>query len=120
MPQGAGEFAWEVPRTGAYVWTRCRFSGQLVDDALVPLDGTVLRKYPPLASGVALHRELARTEVTKDAVLAFANRFGRLGRGADELAAVLPAQGIAARPLTPVERFDAWCRIAVWLREAVR
>jgi hypothetical protein len=120
MFQGGSEFVWEVPRTGGYAWAKCRFSDEVVDDALVPLDGTTFDRYAPLASGIALHRELAKTELTKEGVLAFSNRFGNLGRGADDHAEVLPAPGIAARLLAPVERFAAWRRIRVWLREAVR
>jgi hypothetical protein len=83
------EFTWQAPADGnGLVWVRQKTHFGTVEDQIARLPDAVFHEYKPLAQPIALYRELARTEPTKEATIAFANRYGILGnvlRGHSEL-----------------------------------
>jgi hypothetical protein len=108
MPAEPLEFAWRRPEAGGFTWELKRGRDPLGERlVLVEKPGTTYRRYFPLRERVALHRQLAGIEPTEGAILAFANRYGRLGAG-------------AAHVYEGVECFSDWHRTIVWLHEAIR
>jgi hypothetical protein len=87
---------------------------------LVLRDEARLVGYAPLQEKIALYRELSAAAPTPDGILAFANRYGHLGKNAEEGAEVEAADGVSPRRFAAVERLKEWRNVIVWLREAVR
>jgi hypothetical protein len=126
-------FQWDRPRhQPAFRWawaTIHEYDRALHKDGvrvLIPLPGAEFESFDPQADRIAVYEELARTELTEDGFLAFAHRFGRLGKGAEEHGTLLAdpsATGTATPPhegSPPMEPFRSWTRNAAWLREALR
>lgn len=93
MPKDLFEFRWEVPE-GGYRWVDARQLPGNYLEAVDPADATgnslpVLipksiwpkpaRRYAPLDEETGLFRILADVELTREGLLAFANRYGWLG-----------------------------------------
>jgi hypothetical protein len=76
-----------------------------------------IRPYHPLQEFPALYRELANVELTQEAVLGFANRYGMLG---GQVRATVMAVDGPSDPVFWVEPLPAWKWRICWLREAVR
>jgi hypothetical protein len=111
------DFVWEVPaEVGVFSWQECRLWRDWREPglALVGRYGAASRQYRPLAGNLSLYRALAAVDPTGEGILAFVERYGRLGKGV-ETSADLPngRHGI-------VEPFGTWRTVIVWLRETVR
>jgi hypothetical protein len=116
---------WEVPIDGdGFAWVPYRRAGEsqvASGQALVAREGTKFKTYAPMKAGIALHRELARTATTPEGILGFANRYGRLGAGAEEQADITSMTlGQIPSKYFPVEPFHRWHYHIVWVSEAVR
>lgn len=114
-PAPPPEFIWEVPLNGdgyEVVMRRREEKAAKVEPMLQAKPGARFRTYQPLREEPALFRNLAEVEPTADGVLAFANRYGRLGRPV-EVAFPMAMRIERAEPLA------AWDRRVGDLREAV-
>jgi hypothetical protein len=100
--RGAG-YSWQPPPEGS--WEREQVGP--TDLLLADPQGVDFVDYQPLAGSAALYRELAGVELTPEGTAKFANRFGRLGGGAERI-------GLRA------DVYSSWVITVAWLREAVR
>jgi hypothetical protein len=105
------EFVWDQPKTGGFDWVAVP-DGAMEWTVLEPRAGTTFRPYAPLRLGVALHRELAKCDLTREGFAAFAGRYGRLGEGVE--------RALMSDRFRTVEDVSSWLATAAWLRETLR
>jgi hypothetical protein len=113
-------FAWEAPaEPGVFSWQEC----ELWRDApgmrqpvlaLVGRPGAPTREYYPLAGNQSLYRVLAAVDPTEEGILAFVQRYGRLGEGVEAWADLPDGRSALVEPLRE------WRTVITWLGEQVR
>jgi hypothetical protein len=118
MHDSTRPFEWERPIHGdGFVWVRQPLMSPTADEqeesVLTVREGALFSRYAPLEAPVSLYRELAAVALNEEGVLAFANRYGRLGEEEGDRVA-LPREDPWAEP------WDVWRKAVAWLREAVR
>lgn len=87
----------------------------------VPVGGLQMVKfYAPLKDEPALFKTFADTEPTEEGILAFANRYGLLGPGADDLGEFVELLGPEGAFLGYGERFSIWAAEIEALKEMER
>jgi hypothetical protein len=135
MPTELFEFSWEVPPQG-YEWvyakpgtgpTRAlqvhsRAEKRKASLYLVPSSPEMtgpMRRYQPLIQETGLFQILADTETTEAGILAFANRYGRLGDTGMDIVRASQTK----HPQSTVRRgesYDAWMDTILALRFCIR